>query len=62
MHLYLIAMESEAKDLIKDAKLIFNKPFALYELDNNLIAITRIGKVNAAFTLSYLNNKYDIKR
>lgn len=62
MNLYLIAMIDEAKDLIEGSKLIFDKPFNLYQKDNNLIAITRVGKVNASFVFSYLINKYQFNK
>lgn len=62
MRLYVIAMEDEAKDIIKNAHLIHDKPFKLYrnKKNKNLIAITGIGKVNAASTLTAVINTYDI--
>lgn len=62
MRLYIIAMMDEAKDLIKNYKHIEEVPFDLYQKDNNLIAISKIGKVNASFVLSYLLVKYQISQ
>lgn len=61
-NLFLIAMEDEAKGIINDFKLVFSKPFILYQNKNNLLAITKVGKVNAAFVISYLIAKYKIDR
>lgn len=60
--LYVIAMEDEAKDIINQYSLIHLKPFPLYQNGNTLLAITKIGKVNAAFVLSYLLAKYNIDK
>lgn len=62
MRLYILAMESEASSIIKDAEKIQSKPFELYKSKNNknLICISGIGKVNASGALSYVLNKYDI--
>lgn len=58
--LYVIAMEDEAKDIIEQFNLVHLKPFPLYESKNTLVAITKIGKVNASLVLSYLLAKYNI--
>lgn len=62
MILYTIAMESEAKDIISDSKykLIENTKYELYKFDNILVAITKIGKVNAAYVVTDIINKYGI--
>lgn len=60
MRLYLLAMESEAKDIINSYKLVQDKPFKLYKNDYNLLAITGIGKVNSAFVLTYVTQHYNI--
>lgn len=60
MRLYLLAMESEAKDIINSYKLVQDKPFKLYKNDYNLLAITGIGKVNSAFVLTYVTQHFDI--
>ena len=60
--LYVIAMDSEAKDLLENFDLIQEIPFKLYQNKNDLLAITKVGKVNAAFVLSYLIAKYNIKK
>lgn len=54
MILYLIAMDSEAKDIIDSFSLIQEKPFKLYKKNNTLLAITGIGKTNASFVASSL--------
>jgi len=59
MRLFIIAMESEAKDIIKDFKLIQLEPFKVYKRNNDLLAITGIGKVNAAFVLTSVSLVYD---
>lgn len=57
--LFVIAMESEAKDLIFNFEKINDVP-ELYKKDNHLVVITGIGKTNASFVLSYVLAKYNI--
>lgn len=58
--LYVIAMDDEAKDILTEYKLIEEKPFELYESNNNMLVITKVGKTNAASALSYAIAKYNI--
>lgn len=62
MILYIFAMEDEAKDIIKDLELVKDRMFPLYRSNNNLYAITGIGKTNASFVTSYLAGKYPITK
>lgn len=59
--LFVIAMDDEAKDIVKEFNLIQETPFKLYKNNNNLLAISKVGKVNASATLSYLLAKYEVK-
>lgn len=59
--LYVIAMDDEAKDIINETTLIQEEPFRLYKNGDALLAITKIGKVNASFVLSNLLTKYNVQ-
>lgn len=54
MILYLIAMDSEAKDIINSFELVQETPFKLYKNNKSLLAITGIGKTNASFVTSFM--------
>lgn len=58
MRLYLLAMNDEAKDIISSFELIKDESYLLYKKDNSLLAITKVGKVNAAFVLSSILKEY----
>jgi len=59
MRLYVIAMHSEAKDIIKKFTKIEDEIIDLYKNENIMVAITNIGKVNASLALSHLLTKYN---
>lgn len=60
MRLYLFAMLDEAKNIVNGLEVYEGFPFPLYKKDENLIAITGIGKVNSSFVTSYVLSKFNI--
>lgn len=58
MRLYLLAMIDETNEIIKEFEIIQENPFNLYRKENALLAITGIGKVNAAFVLTHILKTY----
>lgn len=59
MRLYLIAMLDEAKDIIESFSKIEDTQIELYEKEDVMVAITAIGKVNAAMSLAYILARYN---
>ncbi|WP_338982895.1 hypothetical protein [Spiroplasma endosymbiont of Othius punctulatus] len=59
---FLFAMDEESKDTIKDFgfKLVTSIPFKLYKNENDFLMITTIGTMNAAASVMWVNENYNI--
>ena len=64
MNLFIFAMKSEVKDLFESPaiKRIKHPQVELYKLNNNLYLISKIGLVNASFSLTTIAQQYSINQ
>lgn len=59
MRLYVIAMESEAKDILNQFVMLQEFPYKIYQKDDILLTITSVGKVNASYVLTRILSEYE---
>src|SRR5690554_2332201 len=59
MRLYVIAMESEAKDILNQFVMLQEFPYKIYQNEDVLVTITNVGKVNASYVLTRILSEYE---